>query len=695
MWKWLSLIPLLGVAALADQCQITSPLPVPVSISGCSYSGNLPGGSTSYIQNTLSPTTTTQVFAVKEGSFSNTTDAIWMTNGDINLNGSAGTAGQCLQSQGSASVPQWGSCGSGGGGSPGTPLNSVQYNGASSFAGSSLLTFYPSTGTLYNTYGIVAGSLTVTNLTVSSNSVLSNGATFYYNGPWAVGGSIGASGGVLQSGGAGQVPTWAAINLTNSNSVGGTLPAGNLPTDVAYTDHSNTFTSSQTITASNGLGVTYNINVGSMTGSGLTSCSGGSNAVTWNSSTNLFGCNTISGGGGGGSTLGAGLSNGTVLTVLTSSPTALWTANSSQFNASELGGATYYLTLNASSVTLQGPIVSSITAAAFTSLGGLTGNQTITLSGDSSGSGTTAITVTAAPTQTNITKIDPAATLNLGSLGQSVMIASNTVLQNNTTMYYQGPWYIGGSASGSTGNMLMSNGATSQPGWSSLNLAGGGNFVSGRLPSGNLPTDVAYIDVANTFTASQTITAANGLLVNYQVNAGSYTGAGLTSCSGAANAVTWNSSTEQFGCNTISGGGGGSSALGVTLGTTAKDLIAVSSPTALIRFDSSQFLNSALEGSATSFITISYSTNSQTGNYTAVSTDTVVEANCASACTVTLPTAVGISGKRYNIKIVGAGTATIATTSSQTIDGSTTVTPLPNQWADIEVESTGINWEIL
>lgn len=59
------------------------------------------------------------------------------------------------------------------------------------------------------------------------------------------------------------------------------------------------FRDSFTVTSPLGETVSYNLNVGSMTGAGLTSCSGGTSAVTWNSSTNQFGCNTISGGSGG------------------------------------------------------------------------------------------------------------------------------------------------------------------------------------------------------------------------------------------------------------------------------------------------------------------------------------------------------------------------------------------------------------
>lgn len=147
---------------------------------------------------------------------------------------------------------------------------------------------------------------------------------------------------------------------------------------------------------------------------------------------------------------------------------------------------------------------------------------------------------------------------------------------------------------------------------------------------------------------------------------------------------------------TPSGGSGGSGAstLAVALGTAAGFTTQVSSPTAALNLDSSQF-SASLTGSATAFITIAYSSSSVTASSTLTSTQTVVIANCSSACTQTLPTAAGVSGKVYHIKSIGAGIVTIATTSSQTIDGSLTVAPVPNQWANIEVISDGSNWSIL
>lgn len=61
--------------------------------------------------------------------------------------------------------------------------------------------------------------------------------------------------------------------------------------------------------------------------------------------------------------------------------------------------------------------------------------------------------------------------------------------------------------------------------------------------------------------------------------------------------------------------------------------------------------------------------------------------------TLTLPTAVG-NTNRYSVKRVGTNTVTIATTSAQTIDGSSTATLLV-QYVSIDLISDGANWNVI
>lgn len=66
---------------------------------------------------------------------------------------------------------------------------------------------------------------------------------------------------------------------------------------------------------------------------------------------------------------------------------------------------------------------------------------------------------------------------------------------------------------------------------------------------------------------------------------------------------------------------------------------------------------------------------------------------CTAALTLTLPTAVG-NKNMYIVKRTGTGNVTIATTSSQTIDGATTFV-IDVQWTAIAVISDNANWVVV
>jgi len=80
-----------------------------------------------------------------------------------------------------------------------------------------------------------------------------------------------------------------------------------------------------------------------------------------------------------------------------------------------------------------------------------------------------------------------------------------------------------------------------------------------------------------------------------------------------------------------------------------------------------------------------------TSSYTVGVNDYLVDVT-GNTITVTLPTAVGINGKNYVIKNSGNGVVTVATTSSQTIDGASTKSLKNND--SIEIISDGSNWVI-
>ena len=91
-------------------------------------------------------------------------------------------------------------------------------------------------------------------------------------------------------------------------------------------------------------------------------------------------------------------------------------------------------------------------------------------------------------------------------------------------------------------------------------------------------------------------------------------------------------------------------------------------------------------GSYTSTVT------QKTATYTILDTDATIECT-ANTFTVTLPTAVGISGRKYNICNTGTGVITLAGDGSETIFGSNTQSI--NQWENIPVQSNGTNWLVL
>jgi len=83
----------------------------------------------------------------------------------------------------------------------------------------------------------------------------------------------------------------------------------------------------------------------------------------------------------------------------------------------------------------------------------------------------------------------------------------------------------------------------------------------------------------------------------------------------------------------------------------------------------------------------------KTASYNVTLNDRTI--NCtANSFTLTLPTAVGNSGRIYVIKNSGVGTITVACTGGQLIDGVATI-DLTTQWESVSVQSTGSAWIIV
>ena len=118
-----------------------------------------------------------------------------------------------------------------------------------------------------------------------------------------------------------------------------------------------------------------------------------------------------------------------------------------------------------------------------------------------------------------------------------------------------------------------------------------------------------------------------------------------------------------------------------------------------LRLNSSKtHIGGATTATSTAQINGSFATpvTNKTTTYTATISDHTLTADATSAAfTITLPTAVGITGRIYVIKKTDASgnAVTVGTTSSQTIDGSTTYS-LASQYKYVTVQSNGANWVI-
>jgi hypothetical protein len=89
--------------------------------------------------------------------------------------------------------------------------------------------------------------------------------------------------------------------------------------------------------------------------------------------------------------------------------------------------------------------------------------------------------------------------------------------------------------------------------------------------------------------------------------------------------------------------------------------------------------------------------SSKTSAYTATTDDHTILCNATTAAfTITLPTAVGISGRVYVIKKVDASVnaITVDGNGTETIDGSLTYS-LNSQWQSVTIQSDGTNWVII
>jgi len=107
--------------------------------------------------------------------------------------------------------------------------------------------------------------------------------------------------------------------------------------------------------------------------------------------------------------------------------------------------------------------------------------------------------------------------------------------------------------------------------------------------------------------------------------------------------------------------------------------------------------NVTIAGGSISNVAIGAAITTKNTAYTATANNETILANVsAGAFAITLPTAVGATGKTYCIKKIdsSANAVTVNTTSAQTIDGATSRL-LTNQYDAIQVQGDGSNWFII
>jgi len=192
----------------------------------------------------------------------------------------------------------------------------------------------------------------------------------------------------------------------------------------------------------------------------------------------------------------------------------------------------------------------------------LTGNQTITLSGDVTGSGATSIATTfnvanahwwqATQNFTNASTSQLTATssviVSYLTSGQLVATDGNDKLVSTTTIGSNQISATGVSAGSYTNTNLTVN-AQGQ-----ITSASNGSSGGGSLPytawGGSVTQNQSTSTIASTTMPwmQEGLTASSTSWIDNLVVNNTFSGAGLASCNGTANAINYNSSTQQFGC---------------------------------------------------------------------------------------------------------------------------------------------------
>ena len=444
--------------------------------------------------------------------------------------GSAGTSGQFLQSNGAGTAPTWGTASGSGGAS--TLAVTTGTTAGFGWAGSSPTAAIVADGTHFSVslqggataYLTLLSTQTFSSMTIV-NMLNAGSGSFYSTVPNGQEVVVLSTNGIpvatisnttVTAGdflltispvpGTGAVPL--AQRLMTVDTSGNVIVAGSMTVVSQSVFQGNVFVSTSLV---DGLG-----SVG--TSGFVLSSQGQGQPVKWVAQT---------AGGGGGNPLA--ISSGSATnSVIVSSPTVNVIFDSNTISVALQGTTSSYVSLT-SSVTKQGVI----TAA---SLGALTANQTITLSGDSTGSGTTAITVTAAKAQPNINTFTASSMTITGNL---LVNGSQTFSNQQFVNFSTSAAGIAAgtiiAASGQTLNVSVTSNTVDVAGYSSCNITATTPYTAGlvtHVPCGlGLVADLAASQVSaiglegrtNVLGKAPQYVGTQGHATHYDTGAGSTT----------------------------------------------------------------------------------------------------------------------------------------------------------------------------
>lgn len=284
-----------------------------------------------------------------------------------------------------------------------------------------------------------------------------------------------------------------------------------------------------------------------------------------------------------------------------------------------------------------------------------------------------------------------------GQTGAVVLTASDVGAVANTTHVIAGTGLSGGGAL--TGNVT-------------LNLANTAVTAGTYGGATNIPQIIIDAQGRITSAANVAISAGNGTVTNVSTGTG-LTGGPITTTGTISLANTTVTAASYGGAATVAtftvdAQGRLTAAANATISIPAS-AINTAIPNAGLANSTTTLGNATLTlGSITTSVgnltltnaTVNgaaFAVTTQTSAYTATGTDVTILANATGgAFSVTLPTAVGATGKIYTVKKIDSSVnaVTVATTSSQTIDNQTTE-PLARQFDAVTVQSDGANWFII